>query len=115
MKIDYQFLALAICSVFGWTIEQVFRLTYRQFAYIAQEVQRVQFMRAKNESYFSLCAAFGDKKTQKEFLNASGHFVIQDDCADLYKNISEEDMRKAQERQAKLHQPSTESEVNNNG
>lgn len=111
MKIDYQFLALAICSVFGWTIEQVFSLTYRQFAYIAAQFQRIQFLKAKNESYFSICAAFGDKQTQKEFLNASGHFVIQNDCADLYKNINADDLKKAQERLAKLHQPSTESEV----
>ena len=111
MKIDYQLLALAICSVFGWTIEQVFSLNAVQFRYVASVFQKIEFMRAKNENYFSLCAAFGDKKAQKRFLDASGHFVIQDDCADLYKNINTDDLKKAQERLAKLHQPSTESEV----
>ena len=97
MKVDWQFLALSMCAVFGWTISDVFHLTWPQFMYIGTEIERIEFMRARNEMYFPVCAALGDEKTQTEFLESAGKFVLPDeDPVNL--SYTKEDLKRAQAR-----------------
>lgn len=104
MKVDFQFLALVICSVFGWTLKDVFSLTWGQFCYIASEVRHVQYFRGKNENYFSICAAFGDKNTQKDFLKQSEGFVIQSEQPENM-SYTKEDLMAAEKRMRETVQP----------
>lgn len=104
MKVDWQFLALSMCAVFGWTITDVFRLTWPQFMYIGTELERIEFMRARNEMYFPVCAALGDSKTQGEFLASAGRFVLPDD-APVNISYTEEDLKRAQARMNEYVKP----------
>lgn len=97
MKVDWQFLALSMCAVFGWTIADVFHLTWPQFMCIGTEIERIEFMRARNEMYFPVCAAFGDKNVQEDFLNSAGKFVLPDDDP-VNLSYTEEDLKRAQAR-----------------
>ena len=97
MIVDFQFLALVICSVLGWTLKDVFGLTWDQFCYISSEVRHLQYMRGKNETFYSICAALGEKKTRDDFLKSAEEFVkINDQPENL--NYTEEDLRAAEKR-----------------
>ena len=112
--VNFQFLALVICSTLGWTLKDVFSLQWGQFCYIASVIRHVQYFRGRNENYFSICAAFGDKKTQKDFLKESEGFVIQDEQPENT-NYSEEDLRAAEKRMRETVQPEvwTKEDTNN--
>lgn len=108
MMVDFQFLSLVICSVMGWTLQEVFRLTWPQFSYIASEIQHVQYFKGKNETFFSLCAAFADKADRKQFLKSAEGFVIQKDQPENL-NYTEEDLRAAEKRMRDWVKPDVET------
>jgi len=108
MTVDFQFLALVICSVMGWTLKEVFSLSWAQFCYISSEVRHLQYMRGKNETFYSICAALGDKKVQQDFLKSAGEFVIQNNQPENL-NYSEEDLRAAEKRMREMVKPDVET------
>ncbi len=97
VRVDFEYIALTICAVFGWTLQQVFALTWPQFEKISFEVESLQFARAKNEVYFGICAALGGGKSQENLMDAAGSFVTEEE-PEL--EFTEEELRMAEERMA---------------
>ena len=108
MKIDFEFLALVICSVFGWTLDDVFNLNWAQFCYISSEVRHIQYMRGKNETFYSICAALGEKKTRDIFLKSAEEFIIKNDQPEN-PDYTEEDLRAAEKRMRDWVKPDFET------
>lgn len=79
---DYQFIALMICSLLGWSLQQVLNLTWPQFEYISLQLYRLQYQRAKNEIHFGICAAM-DSKNRKTLLGIAGDLFMDEPETDL--------------------------------
>ena len=94
--IDFEFVALCICAVFGWTLPDVFALTWPQFFKVILEVRRIQYQRAKNEVYFGVCAAIGGGEAETDLLNEAGSFMLGEEMPEL--SYTEEELRIAEER-----------------
>jgi hypothetical protein len=66
-----------ICSMFGWTLQQVFDLNFRQFMKISCEAQRLQFARTKNEVYLGILAAMTGGEAQEALMESAGTFLTE--------------------------------------
>ena len=110
--LDFEFMALTICAVFGWTLPQVFCLTIPQFFKVCNEAHRVQYQRAKNEVYFGVCAALGNEENRKDLFDSAGSFCLDDGDVEL--PYTDEELRIAEERMAQvLEQRRKEEEEKN--
>lgn len=110
--LDYEFLALLICGAFGWTLPQVFALTWPQFCKVGEEVRRIQFQRAKNEIYFGICAALGGGEMQEILMQSAGD-VITEKQPDL--SYTAEQLAAAEKRMAELNEQRKRQEEQKHG
>ncbi len=88
-----------MCAVFGWTLPQVFDLTWPQFVKISTEVRALQFARANNEVRLGICAAISGGESEDALKDIAGSFLIDDDTKSEY---TEEEYRLAEERMKKI-------------
>ena len=77
-QVDYRFTALLICTVLGWSLQQVLHLTWPQFDYISGQIKRLQYWRAKNEVFFGVAAAFGDKEDKRNLFDSAGDVFVEE-------------------------------------
>lgn len=104
---NFEYIALTMCAVFGWTLPQVFDLTWPQFVKISTEVRSLQFARAKNEVYLGICAAISGGESQEALIDAAGSFLIDDETKLEY---TEEEYRLAEERMKEFQRQQRELE-----
>jgi len=107
-EVDYQFTALLIAHVFGWTIRQVLQLTWPQFEYISLNICRIQYWHAKNEVFFGVSAAFGSEKSKNTLFDSAGDFFIRQEPDMSY---TPEQLAAAEARMAEIQRK--RSEANN--
>ena len=110
--IDYQFIALMICSVLGWSLQQVFSLTWAQFTYISCQLYRLQYQRAKNEIHFGVCAALGGETNRQNLIDSAGGFFLDEPEQKL--TYTEEDFKVAMEKVNKITASAKAEEEKNN-
>lgn len=96
-----------MCAVFGWTLPQVFSLTWPQFMKISEEIRSLQIARSKNEVYPGICAAISGGEAQEELMNAAGSFLIEDEP---HLDYTEEEYQIALERQKEVMRKQRELE-----
>lgn len=93
--------------MFGWTLQQVFGLTWPQFCNVSALLYKVQFQRAKNEVYFGVCAAIGGEDSQKCLMKSAGSFLKEDETKLEY---TEEEYKAAEARLAEIIKKREEEE-----
>lgn len=96
---NFEYIALTMCAVFGWTLPQVFDLTWPQFVKISTEVRSLQFARAKNEVRLGICAAISGGESEEALNDIAGSFLIDDEPQLEY---TEEEYQRALERQKEI-------------
>lgn len=82
-QIDYQFIALDMCAVLGWSLQQVFSLTFPQFQYISCQLHKLQYQRAKNEVFFGVAAALGGKDNRENLMASAGGFLQETEAGNM--------------------------------
>ncbi len=107
-EVDYQFTALLIAHVFGWTIPQVMALTWPQFEYITYNICRLQYWHAKNEIYFGISAAFGSDKNRDNLFDCAGDFFLKAPEPDM--SYTPEQLAAAEARMAEIQRKRSEAD-----
>lgn len=97
-----------ICSVLGWSLQQVLNLTWPQFVYISCELHRLQYQRAKNEVHFGVCAALGGETNRKNLIDSAGDFFLEEK-----QTYTKEDLAAAMDKLEKITAAAKAEEKNN--
>lgn len=69
---------MTICAVLGWDLRRVLGLTWPQFQYVSLQLHRLQYLRAKNEVFFGVCAALGGENNRQNLLDNAGNFFVEE-------------------------------------
>ena len=103
---DFEFCALLACSIFGWTVAEVFDLTFPQFSSVVASLSRLQAWRARGEVFLGITGAFGDEKARNALFDEAGT-LYKEIGAEDYAKVDADALRKAEERMRQILQERT--------
>ena len=79
LSIDYDYLILKICQVFGWTINGVLSLTLPQFRCVSEKLLELTADKARDEVFLGVAAALCSNKVRDTLFKSCGSILKKDD------------------------------------